>query len=201
MPLRLSPRPVAVLASVLASGLMLTVASCAHVTPLGPDPAATIPPTHPLRSPLVLQAVSVELSTTAGGCPSGWVAISGGPGQCYRYTGKPVTVSSAAVSPVTTFQPPTPQGQQPVPVQYGFSITLPAADVPAVTAVIPAGPDTQGGPPVATSGPGSDFVISVAGRTWVPIGFSPPSPNRQFHVFLSARNEAVQLRQALVPAG
>jgi hypothetical protein len=205
MPFQPTPRPVAILASVLAAGLMLAVASCSHVTPLGPDPAATIPPTHALRSPLVLQAVSLQLSTQPGGCPSGSFASPGQPGQpvqCYRYTGKPVTVTSAAVSPVTSFQPPTPQGQQAVPVQYGFSITLPAADVAAVTAVIPAGPGTQGGLPVATSAAGAGgFALSVAGRTWVPIGFSTPSPTRQFSVFLAARNQAVQLQRALIPAG
>ena len=37
MPFQLPPRPASVLASVLAAGLMLTVAGCSHLTPLGPD--------------------------------------------------------------------------------------------------------------------------------------------------------------------
>jgi len=35
MPFRPPPRLASVLASVLAAGLMLTVASCSHLTPLG----------------------------------------------------------------------------------------------------------------------------------------------------------------------
>jgi hypothetical protein len=35
MPFQLPPRLPSVLASVLAAGVMLTVASCSHVTPLG----------------------------------------------------------------------------------------------------------------------------------------------------------------------
>lgn len=191
-------------AGVLAAGLMLTVAGCSHVTPLGPDAAAAVPQPHQLRSPLVLQAVSMAQPTQAGGCPSGSIALSGGPGQCYRDIGAPVTVTSAAVSSVTSFQPPTPQGQQPVPVQYGIWITVPAADAPAVIAIIPTAPDTQGVGPVATSVPVAGaraFAISVAGRTWVPIGFGTSSSTHQLEVGLSSRNQAVQLQRALAVTG
>ena len=48
------PRSSSVLASVLAAaGIVLTVASCSHVTPLGPTP----PPPRHLGSPIVLRAV------------------------------------------------------------------------------------------------------------------------------------------------
>lgn len=189
-----------VLAGELAAGLMLTVASCGHVTPLGPDAAAAVPQPQHLRSPLVLRAMSMEQPTQAGGCPSGSVPLSGGPGQCYRYTGAPVTVTSAAVSAVTSFQPPTPQGQQPVPVQYGIWITVPAADVPAVTAIIPTAPDRLGAGPVATSVPVAGarvFAISVAGRTWVPIGFGTSSSTGQVEVMLASRDQALQLQRTL----
>ena len=59
MPLQPPPRLPAAAASVLAAGLMLTAASCSHLTPLGPDPAATMPQPHHLRSPLVLQDMRV----------------------------------------------------------------------------------------------------------------------------------------------
>ena len=49
------PRPASVLASMLAAGLMLTVAGCSHLTPLGPDAAATAPQPSHLRSPIVLR--------------------------------------------------------------------------------------------------------------------------------------------------
>ena len=121
------------LASALAAGLVLAVASCTgHITPLGPDPAAALPQPHQLRSPLILQDMLTQgLVASPGGCPAGWVTLSGG---CYRKTGMPVTITSAAVSPVFAFPPPTPPGQQAPPVQYGFSITVPAADVPALAA-------------------------------------------------------------------
>ncbi len=51
MPLQSLPRLLPVLASVLAAGVMLTAASCSHVTPLGPDPAAARPVRS--RSPVV----------------------------------------------------------------------------------------------------------------------------------------------------
>jgi hypothetical protein len=203
IPVPLTPpaRSVFVLASVLAAGLMLTVAGCSHVTPLGPYAVPAVPQPYHLRSPLVLRAVDMELPAQPGaGCPSGSVALSGGPGQCYRYTGAPVTVTSAAVSPVSSFQPPTPAGQQAVPAQYGFRITLPAADGAAL-AVVPTPPASAGGAPVATSAAGgSDFTITVAGRTWVPIGFSAQSSRHQLDVDLASRNQALQLQRTLAAA-
>jgi hypothetical protein len=203
MPFQNLPRPVFVLASVLATGLMLTVASCSHVTPLGPDAAPAVPQPHHLRSPFVLQDVSLQTPTQAGGCPSGSVASSGGPVQCYRDVGKPVTVTSAGVSPLTSFQPPTPSGQQAVPTQYGFWITLPAAAVPALTAIAALAPPVPAGSgPVTSSAAGAViFVISVAGRTWVPIGYSTQASTRQLEVMLATRDQAVQLQGTLTPAG
>lgn len=197
MPFQTPPRPVSVLAGVLATGLMLTVSSCSNVTPLGPYAVPAVPQPHQLRSPLVLRAVDMELPTQYGGCPSGSVALSGGPGQCYHYIGAPVTVTSAAVSPVSSFQPPTPSGQQAVPTQYGFWITLPAADGSAL-AVVPTPPVSAGGAPVATSAAGgSDFIITVAGRTWVPIGFSTQASRHRLDVDLASRNQALQLQGTL----
>jgi predicted small lipoprotein YifL len=62
------PRLSSVLAAMLAAGLMLAVAGCGHLTPLGPDAAATAPPPSHLRSPLVLQAMRVQPPAPAGGC-------------------------------------------------------------------------------------------------------------------------------------
>jgi hypothetical protein len=119
MPFQPPPRLPTAAASVLAAGLMLTVASCSHLTPLGPDPATALPQPHHLRSPLVLQAVRVPQSAPVGGCPAGYVTLpgDGSPGMCYRTTGTLVTITSAAVSPVSPFRPPPPPGQQAVPVQ------------------------------------------------------------------------------------
>src|SRR5262252_10170830 len=128
MPFHRRPRQSSVLASVIAAGLMLTVASCSHITPIGP--AATSPQPRHLRSPFVLEAVRIQPSSPAGGCPAGSVSLSGGPGQCYRKLGTPVTITSAAVSSHL----PTPPPGQKTP-QYGFVITVPADDQAALTGV------------------------------------------------------------------
>src|SRR5258705_11427898 len=108
------PRRASVLAGVLAAGLMLTVAGCGHLTPLGPDAAATAPPPSHLRSPIVLQAMRVQPPAPAGGCPARFPMISlpgTYPRVCGRPVGTPVTLTSAAVSPVSSFRPRTPPGQ------------------------------------------------------------------------------------------
>ena len=202
MPFQLLPRRSSVLVSVLAAGVMLTVASCSHLTPLGPDPAATMPQPHHLRSPLILQDMRTQGLVgrvgQSGGCPAGWVTLSGEPGQCYRKTGTPVTITSAAVSPVFPFRPPPPPGQQAPPVQYGFSITVPTADVPALAAVLPTAPGPPG-PPTASAVTSATPIpaISVAGRTWILLGYAPPSADGEFNVTLPNRNQALQLQHML----
>ena len=204
MPFQPSPRLSSVLASVLAAGVMLTVAGCSHLTPLGPDPAATMPQPHHLRSPLVLQAVRVPQSAPVGGCPAGYVTLPGGgsPGMCYRTTGTAVTITSAAVSPVSPFRPPPPPGQQAVPVQYVFWLTVPAADAPALTAVTTTvtGPQRPQGPPTASAAT-SALTISVAGRTWGLVGFGTQFTGRQLEVALPSRNQALQLQRILAASG
>jgi hypothetical protein len=204
MPFQPPPRLSSVLASVLATGVMFTVASCSHLTPLGPDPAATMPQPHHLRSPLILQDMRIQPPAPAGGCLAGWVALPGGasPGACFRTTGTLVTITSAAVSQVSSFRPPPPPGQQAVPVQYGFWITLPAADVPALAAVIPTAPGPPG-PPTASAVTSATKIpaVSVAGRTWVLAGFATRFTGRELEVFLSSRNQALQLQRMLAASG
>jgi len=194
------PRLPSALASVLAAGIVLAVASCTgHITPLGPDQAATMPQPHHLRSPLILQDMLTQgLVPPPGGCPAGWVTLSGG---CYRKTGTPVTITSAAVSAVIPFRPPTPPGQQAPPVQYGFSITVPAADVPALAAVLPAAPGPPGPPTASAVTPATPIpAISVAGRTWILAGYSALQ-GRQFDVTLPSKNQALQLQRMLAASG
>jgi hypothetical protein len=185
------PRPAPVLAGLLAAGLMLTVAGCG-VTPLGPDAAATAPPPSHLRSPIVLRAMSVQLPTPAGGCPAGFTMISvpGNPGACVRPLDAPVTITSAAVSSVSSFQPRTPSGQAAGPPAYQIMITLPAADVAAATAVVTTAYDSRGG---------VDF--SVAGRSWSLPMVLRPFRSQQLSVALPSKNQALQLYHLLVPSG
>jgi len=187
------PRSAPVLAGLLAAGLMLAVAGCSHLTPLGPDAAATAPPPSQLRSPIVLQAMRVEPPVPAGGCPARFTMISvpGNPGQCARPVGTPVTITSAGVSAVFSFQPRTPSGQVvPGPPVYQIMITLPAADVTAATAVVTTAYDSQGG---------VDF--SVAGRTWALPKVLRPFRSRQLSIALPSKNQALQLHRLLVPSG
>jgi hypothetical protein len=186
------PRSASVLASMLAAGLVLTVVGCGHLTPLGPDaPAAAPPPSH-LRSPIVLTAMRVQPPAPAGGCPARFTMISvpGNPGECVRPLDTPVTITSAAVSSVSSFQPRTPSGQASGPPAYQIMITLPAADVTAATAVVTTAYDSRGG---------VDF--SVAGRSWgLPLVFKP-FRSQQLSIALPSKNQALQLHRLLVSSG
>ncbi len=191
------PRPSPVLATALATaGIVLTVASCSHLAPLGP---ASPQPRH-LGSPIILQAIRSQPPMPAGRCPAGWAALSApgdpNPGPCYRKLGMPVTITSAAVSPVIEGPITTPAGQSAGPGQpagsasYGFAVAVPAADVGAVTALIRQAYGSRGA-----------VDISVAGKTWAAPQVIKPFPGRQIQIFLPSRNQALQLRRILVPPG
>lgn len=201
----LHPRPAAA-AIAAAAGLMLTAAGCSHLTPLGPDPVATLPQPHQLQSPFTVQAVHFPQAMPVGGsCPAGYAVLAGGgsPATCYRNTGTQVKITSAAVSPVSPFRPPPPAGQQAVPVQYVFLITVPAADAPALTAVTTTVTGPQGthpGPPTASSA-NTGLTISAADRTWMLVGFGTQLEGRQLEVALSSRDQALQLQRILAAPG
>jgi hypothetical protein len=184
MPIQPLKRRSSVPAGLLAAaGIMLTVASCSsRITPLGPDPAAsTMPPSHHLGSPISLQVMRSRPATASGKCAAGYVALSApnSAGTCYRKLGTPVTITSAAVSPVS------PHGQ---PALYGFMVAVPAADVAAVTAVIKQAYAARGA-----------LAVNVAGKTWSAPQVLQPFSGRQFQIALPNRNQAVQLYRILVP--
>jgi hypothetical protein len=220
MPLQPPPRPLSVLASVLgAAGIVVAVGGCSGITPLGPDQTpVAMPPQRHLGSPIIVQVMRSRPPTAAGGCPAGWVAVSMPPGAaphlvhlravhpartsapstplavtpCYRPAGSPVTITSAAVSPVSVNRPPPdpPQGAVNGPVSYGFTIAVPAAAVPAVTAVIRQAYDSGGA-----------VGISVAGKLWQAPQVAKPFPGQQLQIALLSRNQAQQLHRILVPSG
>ena len=223
MPLPLQSHPLSVLACALAAaGLVLAMAGCSHVTPLGPDPApVSLPPARHLGSPITVQVLRSRPPTATGRCPAGSVDLFGlqpnvpraavaqavlpRPSQgstataaptttparppvgvaCYRPVGTPVTVTSAAVSSVATYR------NQPGPATYGFVVAFPAADVPALTAVVRQAQDA-----------GDATSISVAGKLW-----QAPQPRqkvialRAVQITLLSRNQAVELYHLLVPSG
>jgi hypothetical protein len=97
MPFRPPLRPLSVLASVLAAtGIMLTVASCGQITPLGPGPTpVAIPPARHLGLPIILQVMRIHPGTAPGKCPAGYAALwaPGSAGTCFRKLGPPVTIT------------------------------------------------------------------------------------------------------------
>lgn len=174
------------------AAIVLAVAGCSQVTPLGPVAPATTPPPRHLASPIILQPLRSHSPAPAGGCPSGWFTISapGSAGTCYRKLGAPVTITSAAVSPVTTYRPTPPPGQQAQPAQYGFRVAVPAADVAAVTAAIKRAYDAGGA-----------LAINIDNKTWEAPQVIQPFPGRQFQIALPSRSQAIQLYRILVPLG
>lgn len=224
MPCQPSLRPLSVLASVLAAaGVVLAVAGCSQVTPLGPDPApASLPPARDLGSPIMMQVMRSQPPTATGQCPAGSIALFGsepnvpraavaaqhpvpvGTGStatpspasatppaslagvaCYRPVGTRVTITSAAVSSVTTNR------NQPGPAWYVFVVAFPTADVPALTALIRQAYDS-----------GDAVGMSVAGKLW-----QAPQIRHRFNALraeqinLLSRNQAFQLYRVLVPSG
>jgi hypothetical protein len=193
MPLLRSPRHLSVLASGLAAaGLMLAGAGCSGITPLGPDtppkPVAvkqvTVagPPMRVLMlgTPFVLAAMGSQAPTPAGDCPAGSVALSGGPGQCYRQLGTPETINAAQVSSIVKSLPGIPAGQS------GFVITLPGADAPALKAMT-----------TTAAGAHGYLSISVAGQTWLlPRVLHPLTGSLQ--VTFPSTDEVRQLQRLLV---
>ena len=216
------PRPLSFLASTLAAaGLMLAVAGCSHVTPLGPDPApASLPAARDLGSPIVVQVMRGQPPTPAGQCPPSSIGLFGlqpnvprvaiasrqvqagtgspaapiptpatppasSPGvACFRPVGTPLTITSAAVSSVTTDQ------NHPGSAWYEFVVAFPAADVPALTALIRQAYSS-----------GDALGISVAGKLWqAPVPRTKFNALRAEQINLSSRAQALQLYRLLVPS-
>jgi hypothetical protein len=193
MPFQSSPRTLSVLASALGvAAMVLAVAGCGHVTPLGPGPTSpAMPPARQLGSPMIVQVMRSRPPTATGGCPAGWVGVvlpRGAPQMpCYRPAGTPVTITHAAVSAVATYPPPP--GQPKGPSSYGFMVGVPAADVAAVTAVIRKAYDSR-----------AAVGISVAGKLWEAPKVLSPFPGQQLGISLLSRTQAVQLYRLLVPS-
>ena len=189
-------RPSSVLASVLAAGLMLTVAGCSNITPLGPGAAATtrpMPPARHLGWPMILQVMRSQPPTITGGCRAGLVEVFLPPGApampCFRPLGTPVTITSAAVSPVSAYRHTPPPGQPAPPTSYGFMVGVPTAQVAAVTALVMQAYDAHGA-----------LGVSVDGKLWQAAQIVQPFPGQQFQIALLTRNQALQLYRLLVPA-
>jgi hypothetical protein len=224
MPFQCPPGPLSVLASALAAaGVVLSVAGCSNITPLGPDPApVSLPPARDLGSPIIMQIMRSQPPTPTGRCPAGSIDLFGsepnvlragvassrpvqvGTGStatptptpatppapsagvaCYVPVGRPVTITSAAVSSVTSNR------NHPGPASYGFVVAFPTADVPALTTLIRQAYDS-----------GDAVGMSVASKLW-----QAPQPRHKFNALraeqinLLSRTQAFQLYRLLVPSG
>src|ERR1700722_17473 len=132
------PRPLSVLASALAAaGLMLAVAGCSHVTPLGPGPApVSLPPARDLGSPIVVQVMRSQPPTPAGECPAGSIALFGSEPNVLRAaaaSSRPVqagTGSTATLAPTAT--PPVPPAGVACYRPVGTPVTITSAAVSSV---------------------------------------------------------------------
>ena len=173
----------------LASPITMQVMRSQPVTPAGQCPAGSVALFG--SEPGVLRAVSVAVpvqGNTATPAPLATPATPPAPGTgvaCYLPVGTPVTVTSAAVSAVTSYP------QQTGPAAYGFVVAFPAVEVAALTAVIRQAYDS-----------GDALGMSVAGKLW-----QAPQTRRSFtalraeQINLLSREQALQLYRLLVPSG
>ena len=149
MPCQPPRRPLSVLAGALAAaGVMLAVAGCSHVTPLGPDPApVSLPPARDLGSPIIMQMMRSQPPTPTGRCPAGSIALFGSEPNVpraavgSRAVGPPVPVHSqltqgSTANPTPTATPTAPPAPPPGVACYrpvGTPVTITSAQVSSVT--------------------------------------------------------------------
>jgi hypothetical protein len=172
-------------AGLTLAALAFTCAGCSHILPLGPAPAA---PRH-LGSAVTLQLVRTQPPSTAGTCPAGSATLPAPfahdpqvPDACFRKTGQPVTIISAAVS--VAYQPSV--NQQ--PAVYGLNLTVSAAEAPALAAITQQSFVSRD--PVA---------ISTAGQTWDVTMTAGPLTNGEFGMWVQSKNQLLQLQRELMP--
>ena len=174
----------------------------------------SLPPARDLGSPITMQVMRSQPATPAGRCPAGSITLFGSepdvprfagsvavpvqqstatpatppaPGvgvACYLPVGTPVTVTSAAVSAVTSYP------QQTGPAAYGFVVAFPAVEVAALTAVLTQAYDL-----------GDALGLSVAGQLWqAPQTRRKAIALRAEQINLLSREQALQLHRLLAPS-
>ena len=174
----------------LGSPIIVQVMRSQPPTPAGECPASSISlfglqPNVPRATVASQRHVQAGTGSTAAPVPAPATPSTPPPGvACYRPVGTTVTITSAAVSSVTTKQ------NQPGPAWYVFVVAFPAADVAALTALIRQAYDS-----------GDAVGMSVAGKLW-----QAPQPRTKFNALraeqinLLSRTQARQLYRLLVPS-
>jgi hypothetical protein len=171
-------------AGIAVAAAALTLAGCSQALPVGPTPAAR----HHLASAIVLQIVISQPSTPAGSCPTGYARLtkaaeqSPGSGLCYRRIGKPLTITSAAV---TYLQRPAANQQ---PASYGLGITVSGADKAALLAITTKAFHSR-----------DQIAIIAAGKTWAVPNVTVPFTS-QFEIPARSANQALKLQRTLNPS-
>jgi S-DNA-T family DNA segregation ATPase FtsK/SpoIIIE len=178
----------------LGSPIIMQIMRSQPPTPTGRCPASSIAlfgsePNVPRAGPPIPVPVHSQLfqGSTATSVPIPAATPTAPPAgvACYRPVGTPVTITSAAVSSVTTNR------NQPGPAWYVLVVAFPTADVAALTALIRQAYDS-----------GDAVGMSVAGKLW-----QAPQPRREFNALraeqinLLSRSQAFQLYRLLVPSG
>ena len=194
-PLRPDPAPVSLPPpGQLGSPIIVQVMRSRPPTPTGRCPGGSVAlfglePNVPRAAVAPLPAQPVQGSTATPAptptTPPAPAALPAPPAgvACYLPVGRPVTITSAAVSSVATYR------HQTGPASYGFVVAFPAADVAALTADIQQAHDS-----------GDAVGMSVAGKLW-----QAPQVRRRFtalraeQINLLSRNQAFQLYRLLVP--
>jgi hypothetical protein len=188
-PLGPDPAPVSLPAARdLGSPIIMQVMRSQPVTPAGQCPPGSVAlfGSEPGVLRVASAAVPVQAST-ATPAPLATPATPPAPGvgvACYLPVGRPVTVTSAAVSAVTSYP------QQTGPAAYGFVVAFPAVEVAALTAVMSQAYDS-----------GDALGMSVAGKLW-----QAPQTRHRFvalraeQINLFSREQALQLYRLLVPS-
>jgi hypothetical protein len=167
---------------IAVAAVALTVAGCSHALPLGQAPATQ----HHLNSAIVLQIV-VSHPSAAGSCPTGYGKLPKAAeqlpgGQCYRQLGKPLTITSAAV---TYIEQPAANQQ---PANYGLAITVPAADKAPLLAITTKAYHSR-----------DQIATIVAGKTWGVANVLGPFTGR-FEIPAQNASQALQLQRTLIPS-
>lgn len=185
-------RSPAAAASVLAAGLVFTVASCGHVIPLRPASPAAPAVVRPLAAALVLQPVLPVTSTgladpQSGDCLAGSVKLSfasaGIPGydSCYRLSGTPLTITSAGISTITSPGITATSGTN----GPGIWVTLPAADDAAMSALT-----------AQAAKAGEALAVTIDGKVWA-APLVEKSFGGHFEIPMETNSQALQVQRLL----
>jgi hypothetical protein len=218
-------RPLSVLASALAAvGVVLAVAGCSNIAPLGPEPPpVSLPPARNLGSPIIMQVMRSQPPTPTGRCPAGSVVLFGLEPNVLRAAAasalpaQPVQGSTATPAPAAPATPPAPPVGVACYRPVGTPVTITSASVSSVTTDRhQPGPSSYGfvvafptaEVPALTAlirqayDSGDALGMSVAGKLW-----QAPQPRLRFNALRAAqinllsRNQAFQLYHLLVPPG